>query len=280
MPLKIEELERKAKFNPIPQNFFYLAEAYKDELNFEKALEACNKGLEKQPDSISGQILLAEILLKIGRLDESITILKNILSRAPETTRAYRILYEACMQKRDFQGAKDALEKLFFFNPFDEEISQKLMEINRIIEKKEVPKPLTLPEEEPLLERGEVETKEEKPVHSLPESPVFEEAEEEFATKRISPEDVATMAREIKEKEEEEEAFVTPTMAEIYLKQGLLDKAIETYYKLYEMKKEEVFLRKAKELEERVSKSSYYSAYASLLEKLLERISQIKQSRS
>ncbi len=280
MPLKIEELERRARFNPIPQNFFYLAEAYKDELNFEKALEACNKGLEKQPDSISGQILLAEILLKIGRLDESITILKNVLSRAPETTRAYRILYEACMQKRDFQGAKDALEKLFFFNPFDEEISQKLMEINRIIEKKEVPKLLTLPEEEPLLERGEVETKEEKLVHSLPESPVFEEAEEEFVTKRISPEDVATMAREIKEKEEEEEAFVTPTMAEIYLKQGLLDKAIETYYKLYEMKKEEVFLRKAKELEEKVSKSSYYSAYASLLEKLLERISQIKQSRS
>jgi len=278
MPLKIEELERKAKFNPTPQNYFILAEAYRDELNFEKALEACNKGLEKQPNSISGQVLLAEILFKIGRFDESLTLLNNILSRAPETTQAYRILYEICMHKKDFQGAKDALEKLFFFNPFDEEISQRLMEIKTIIEKKEVPKPLTLPEEEPSFERGEAEIKEEKLVHSLPEEPVFEEVEEEFATKRISPEDVATMVREIKEKEEEEEAFVTPTMAEIYLKQGLLDKAIETYYKLYETKKDEVFLKKAKELEDRVSKSSYYSAYANLLEKLLERISQIKQA--
>lgn len=271
MSLKIEELERRVKFNPIPQNYFYLAEAYRDELNFEKALEACNKGLEKQPDSVSGQVLLAEILFKIGRLDESITLLKNILRRAPETTRAYRILYEVCRQKRDFQGAKSALEKLFFFNPFDEEISQKLMEINRIIEKKEVPKPLTLPEEEPSLERGEAETKEEKLVHFLLEEP------EEFKTKRISPEDIATIVREIKD---EEEAFVTPTMAEIYLKQGLLDRAIETYYKLYEMKKEEAFLEKAKELEKRASKSSYYSAYANLLEKILEKISQIKQSRS
>lgn len=275
---KIEELERRAKVNPTPQNYFYLAEAYRDELNFENALEACNKGLEKQPDSVSGQVLLAEILFKIGKLDESITILDNILRRAPETTRAYRILYEACVQKRDFQGAKSALEKLFFFNPFDEEISQKLIEINKIIEKKEVPKPLILPEE-PSLERGEAETKEEKLIYSLPEEPVFEGTGEEFTTKRISPEDFATMVREIKDKEEEE-AFVTPTMAEIYLKQGLLDKAIETYYKLYEMKKEEAFLEKAKELEEMVSKSSYYSAYANLLEKLLERISQIKQGKS
>ncbi len=278
MPLKIEELERKAKFNPTPQNYFILAEAYRDELNFEKALEACNKGLEKQPNSISGQVLLAEILFKIGRFDESLTLLNNILSRAPETTQAYRILYEICMHKKDFQCAKDALEKLFFFNPFDEEISRRLMEVKTIIEKKEVQKPLTLPEEEPLFERGEAEIKEEKIVRSLPEEPTFEEVEEEFATKRISPEEVATMVREIKEKEEKEEAFVTPTMAEIYLKQGLLDKAIETYYKLYETKKDEVFLKKAKELEDRVSKSSYYSAYANLLEKLLERISQIKQA--
>ncbi len=279
MSSKIEELERRARFNPDPRNYFYLAEAYRDELNFEKALEACNKGLEKHPDLISGQVLLAEILFKLGRLDESFKLLNDILRRVPDNTPAYRILYNVCMQKRDFQCAKSALEKLFFFNPFDEDLSQKLMEINRIFEKKDLPVPPTLPEER-VLERGEVKVKEEKVVPSLPEEPVKEEVEEEFATKRIEAGDIETMAREIKEKVEEEEAFVTPTMAEIYLKQGLVDKTIETYYKLYEMKREEVFLEKAKDLEERVRKSSYYSAYANLLEKLLEKISQIKQTRS
>lgn len=276
MPPKIEELERRVKFNPDPKNYFILAEAYRDELNFEKALEACKKGLEKQPESIGGQVLLAEILFKIGKLDEAFILLNNLLKRAPDNTRAYNLLYEICIQKKDFQGAKSALEKLFFFNPFDEEISQKLLEINRILEKS-VKHEIPLPEEELTLERGGAELKEERLIPSLPEEKAFEETEEEFATKRIELEDVATMAREIKEKIEEEEAFITPTMAEIYLKQGLVDKAIETYYKLYEMKKEEAFLKRAKELEERLNKSSYYATYANLLEKLLERIAEIKK---
>ncbi len=280
MPSKVEELERRVRLNPDAKNYFYLAEAYKDELNFEKALEACNKGLEKQPGLISGQILLSEILFKIGRIDESLKIIRDVISKSPDAVSAYRILYEISMQKKDFHSAKDALEKLFFFNPFDEEISQKLMEINKILEKGAESKPVLLPEQEPVLERGSAELKEEKFIPPLPEEHIKEEVKEEFATKRISSEDVATMIREIKEKEEEEEAFVTPTMAEIYLKQGLVDKAIETYYKLYEIKKEDVFLNKAKELEDRVRKSSYYSAYASLLEKFLERISRMKQGTS
>lgn len=279
MPSKIEELERRVRFNPDPKNYFYLAEAYRDELNFEKALDACNKGLEKQPNLISGQVLLAEILFKLSRVDESIKLLNDILKRAPENTLAYRILYEACMQKKDFQCAKSALEKLFFFNPFNDEISLKLKEINRIIERKEETIPAKLPEEEFLLERGSAEMKEEKVIPSLPEEPFKEEVEEKFATKRIEAEDLATMAREIKEKVEEE-AFVTPTMAEIYLRQGLIDKAVETYYKLYETKKDEAFLKRARELEERVAKSTYYSTYANLLEKLLEKISQMKQGRN
>lgn len=279
MPPKIEELERRVKFNPDPKNYFILAEAYRDELNFEKALEACKKGLEKQPESIGGQVLLGEILFKLGRFDEALNLVNNILSRAPENTKAYNLLYEICMQKKDFQGAKSALEKLFFFNPFDEEISQKLLEINRILEKS-LKKEIPLPEEELILERGSAELKEERWVPSLPEEKTFEETEEEFATKRIDLEDVATMAKEIKEKVvEEEEAFITPTMAEIYLKQGLVDKAIETYYKLYEMKKEEAFLKRAKELEEKLSKSTYYATYANLLEKLLERIAEIKREK-
>jgi tetratricopeptide (TPR) repeat protein len=276
MPLKIEELERRAKFNPTPQNFFFLAEAYKDEMNFEKAFEACSKGLEKQPDSISGQVLLAEILFKLGRLDESLNLLSNIIRKAPDTARAYRILYEVCIQKKDFYGAKDALEKLFFFNPFDEDISQKLMEISRLIEKREKVE-LPLPEQEPVIERGTLSEVKESPLPPLPEeSPPQEEL---LATRRIEEKDIITMAREVKE-EEGEDAFVTPTMAEIYLKQGLIDKAIETYYKLFELKKDEMFLSKAKELEEKVKKASYYSAYAKLLEKFLERINQLKKERT
>ncbi len=283
MSTKIEELERRAKFNPDPKNFFYLAEAYKEESNFEKALEACLKGLEKQPDLISAQILLSEILLKLGRLDESFSRINEVIKRAPDSSPAYRVLYETCLKKKDFKCAKDALEKLFFFNPFDEEIADQLKEINKIIEKSEKLEPVSLPEEESVIERGSAELKGESMTMIREESAESREVldESEFLTKRIDSEDFAIMMKKKKEeKAEEEPAFITPTMAEIYLKQGLVDRAIETYYKLYEIKNEESFLEKAKALEEKVKKSVYYSNYINLLEKLLEKISLIKQGRS
>jgi len=75
------------------------------------------------PDNISYGLDYSERLIKSDRVEESRSVLRNIISKNPNSKLAYRKLAEACLLVDDLENAAKAYESLFKIDPRDGKIS-------------------------------------------------------------------------------------------------------------------------------------------------------------
>jgi len=83
--LAIKLLKRAFRLNPIPQSGFYviLAEAYRSNGQYEKAIELCEKTLSGNPDNLSAYLVLAASYSSLNRIEDARKAVEEILRIQP-----------------------------------------------------------------------------------------------------------------------------------------------------------------------------------------------------
>lgn len=196
------------------------AEKLEEEGRVEDAISVLKECRDSYPDFLVGRLYLAKLLFKTGTSEDALQEVDYILSRSPNTLGALKLKGEILQSRGRLMEAKEIYLKVNFLDPFDEEVSRRLQEINEELEKavrqetlkEEVPFDLeqtpSFPSEEPFQEEAEIEEgfsipeeeKKEAPVPDLPEA--------------------------------QEEPFETESMALVLLKQGDFGEAERIYSKL------------------------------------------------
>lgn len=114
----MNNLEEIFSQNPQSPVFTILASLYYNKRNYKSAAQVCQIGLQHDPDNISGQYILAKLLLLKNELAISEKILKKILLAEPQHLNALLLLI-AIMEKlnRSFTIISPYIKKAAQFYP-------------------------------------------------------------------------------------------------------------------------------------------------------------------
>jgi len=195
-----EEKTGEIRLPDFESSFFVQeAESMRLQGKYDEAIQACKDGLKKMPDALLGRLLLGKCYLETGRIVQARKELERVAQVVEECLPVYKLLSQVYLEEKDVDKALEVLRKTLYFPPAEEG----------------PPKKVT-PLEMEMLHRGS------RPPFATP--PVFQKPAQPPPT---------PAAAEKKYLEEEEKtakpAIPTDTLAEIYLKQGHLDRALLVY---------------------------------------------------
>lgn len=192
------------------------AERLEEEGKVEDAISVLRECRDSYPDFLVARLYLAKLMFKTGSWEEALEEVNYILSKSPNTLGALKLKGEILYSHGRLMEAKEVYLRVNFLDPFDEEVSRKLQEINDELEK--AVRQETIKEEAPF----EIEESPSPP----PEEPFREEAE---AGPISVPEEEGHGGEPL---EAQEEPFETESMALVLLKQGDIEGAHRIYEKL------------------------------------------------
>jgi tetratricopeptide (TPR) repeat protein len=190
---RITDLRRRLQKEPSVRLLVELAREYHEAGLFEEAARVGARAVREQPSYVSARVQLGRVYFEMGRIEEAREQMEAVLSLAPDNLLARRVVADVCRELGDVQGALDRYRALLAFHPDDAETRRKI----EAIEKDLVAG--VIPSAEPSAPAGE------------PPAPAAVE----------QPADGASLL--------EAGALATPTLAEIYLQQGLPARAAEVY---------------------------------------------------
>ena len=194
-----ELYERILENGPSRGTLLLVLDRLKGEGLYNRAIQECRKALQVFPGDLPIMKLMAEIYLEAGFLSKAESMLASVMEQVDDLISVYRERAVILAKMGRAQEACDCLERFLAFHPED----QNALELMHALKTDEEPAPTPEPMEEP----------------SPPPSP--EPGTEE-------PEEGIPSA------EEDTEEIATPTIAEVYFKQGLIQEAIDTYEKILE----------------------------------------------
>ena len=212
--------------------FVQLAEAYRSQGRYEEAIATCQKGLEKMPDSLRGRLLLGRCYLEKNMISQAKEELEKVAREIEECFSVYKLLSLVYLHEQNPEKALESLKKSLSL-PLPEGRPRK---------------PATPPE------RGLLH-----PEHSS-----------SLATPRF---DVQETPREMERPVEAEKpapaGFRTDTLAEIYVKQGKLDRALSVYQEILVRDPENTAVREKYEgLKQRVARGQKVAFQEKILTRL------------
>ena len=203
----------------------FMAEAKElaDAGQFGKAIEVLQEGLKKFPKMASARVLLGEVYMTSGDVALARLELEQVIQTAPDNFAAYRKLALVYRDLKDTHAAAKACETVLKANPKDREMKDLLEEI---LAEPAGEKPQEGDKAAPTKKaKGkDTQTSAERPdTVRLARSPVEE------------PEPAVPAGEEISSAVEgSDEETDSETLAELYIKQGHLDKGLEIYRRLVE----------------------------------------------
>ncbi|MFH1223487.1 MAG: tetratricopeptide repeat protein [Pseudomonadota bacterium] len=207
--------------NPRSRVFAPLAEAYRKSGLIDEALEICKEGLEHHPTFTSGIVALARCYIDKGRYTAAIKELEKVVSEVPDNYLAQKLLAQCYSLAGDKNNSLKAYKMVLFLNPRDEEVLKIIKDMEGVtdaaeFERKEEdvylpPLPdekIRVPERVELLDEPRFDF-EEKNIRDA-----FNYDENDSPEKILT--DISTM-----------------TMGMLLEEQGVKDKALEIYRKVY-----------------------------------------------
>jgi predicted Zn-dependent protease len=179
--------------------FVQEAESLRLQKKYDEAIRTCREGLKKTPEALSGRLILGRCYLESNRIPEARKELEKVAQIVEECLSVYKVLAQVYLEEKNVDKALEALRKTLLFPGAEEGTTKKVT-----------------PLEMGLLHRGS------HPPFATP--PAFQ----------MEPSKAGTPApAEIKAAPEEDPsakaAIQTDTLAEIYIKQGHLDRALSVY---------------------------------------------------
>jgi len=213
LPPEIERYYEKWRKDPTSKVFAQLADAYRKIGMLDEAIDVCLQGLKVQPSYVSARMVLARAYLEKGLEAEGEHELLEVLKGDPNNILACRMLADLLYRKGRKQEAVGQYQRLLRLTPLDREIKAILEKAESELKVSPGPMPLPTVAEEG---KGRKEIPSEAPVL------IAGEKEEEFSLAAAEP----------PTREREEDAFLTETIANLYLKQGLYDRAVDVFSKM------------------------------------------------
>jgi len=232
---EIERLTEMYQDDPTSRVFAPLADAYRKSKLYDEAIDILKKGLEIHPDYVSAHLVLARCYYDKDMLQLAKNSLEKVLELDQQNIIALRLLGDILYRLGDEKSALARYKQVIEIDPTNLEVQALVEKIipspaeeppSAPIEPQPLPRQQSsehtsisssteTPETGQIIRRGSFVAKE--------EAPVLEE--NGFA----GPEEIEESPRESKEM-----SFATVTLAEIYEKQGFLEKALEVYKQLLE----------------------------------------------
>jgi tetratricopeptide (TPR) repeat protein len=235
---KYEEVLAK---DPGSYSFVSLAEIYRKMGLLDEAIHVAKKGCEVHPDYVGGYMALGRAYFDKGMKEESKAALEKVVSFTHDNFLARRILSHIYMERGETAAAETALRFILSHNPADQE-SQELLESLKV---SPAPELSAQSEATAGTATGEFPVFDGQTFDVLPEAEeIIEDAEllEELTDEETSEEEDFIFTPPVDTlKEPEEDLFVeksdplvTATMAELYVSQGFLKRALTIYRRLLE----------------------------------------------
>lgn len=273
---EIAKLEALHAENPQGRIFTHLAEAYRKDGQLELARDVLVEGIQRHPDYSSAHVVLARVLADIGEEDGAVSEFRRVLELDPHNLVALRRLADMARAAGRDEEALDYYHRLLDVEPSDEDAREIVAAIQRgetapadedvflapgeevsLAQDEEVPLAQVEggwsldtdeggPEAAPFAgDEGELEAAAPEPEESAPwvlgddldaQEPLGEPEweipaqEEEPAPPPVTAEDAET-------------GVMTETIAQVYARQGLYDRAAEVYRQLVRIRPDDEALR-------------------------------------
>ena len=210
--------------DPTGRAFVPLADAHRRLGELDRALGVLQEGLVAHPDSASGHVVVGWLYRDRGEDDSAIRALERVLELDAENRVALRSLAELV---EDASRGLTYIERLVELEPDDPEVLAALESLRaEVAEASTVAGTEAVAPEEPVVEDAPAEAvpvEDAAPLKTAEVSAPDEVALEEPVAEAEPPaEDVV----------EDDGEIYTQTLAELYAKQGAVDKAVEVYRKL------------------------------------------------
>ncbi len=128
---KIQDLVARLNRDPGSKIFLQLAEEYRKAGLLEEALLVCKAGLKKHPGYQSARVALGRIYLSLARLEEARVEFEAVVGASPENLLANRMLGDVLALTGDGEGARRRYRAVVLAGPADNEIRDKLQALER-----------------------------------------------------------------------------------------------------------------------------------------------------
>jgi tetratricopeptide (TPR) repeat protein len=97
--------------------FVQLAEAYRSQGRYEEAIATCQKGLEKMPDSLRGRLLLGKCYLEKTMIPQAKEELEKVAQEMEECFSVYELLSLVYLHEKNPEKALEVLKKSLSLPP-------------------------------------------------------------------------------------------------------------------------------------------------------------------
>jgi hypothetical protein len=208
-----EQGPSKGDSNSGSSMFLPLAESLRLQGQCDKAIETLKGGLRERPDALPARLLLGRCYLEKGWILEAKEELERVAREIEECFSVYRTLSQVYLQEKDVDKALEALRKTLCFQAAEEGVSRKVTPLEMGLLHGSSHPPFAAPSSSPVA----------PPVPSR--EPVSREqaaGEQEGGGKG---------------------GIRTDTLAEIYIQQGHLDRALSVYLEILSREPENAMVR-------------------------------------
>ncbi|MEK6691858.1 MAG: tetratricopeptide repeat protein [Nitrospirota bacterium] len=284
---EIAKLSDKLTKDPSSKLFVPLAEEYRKIGMLDEAIQVLADGLKANPNYMTARVSLGKMLLEKGNISESREEFEQVVQAIPDNLFSHKKLAEIYQSEGNAENLLKEYKIILSLSPKDEEVKNALDELegrsalSSAEPVEEISEPYMpdirsapAPVEESVFISAEEET---APVYTappeeIPEIPAKEEVSEskedlvyELTEELINPEELGVeilpkmtpvdegpRTKEMDNftasvKESPPEELATETMAEIYIKQGLLEKADAVYQQILNSEPKNMIIRQKKD---------------------------------
>jgi pentatricopeptide repeat protein len=125
----IEALKERMARDPLSRAFLQLAEEYRKAGRFEEAVQVCKEGLARHPGYHTARIALGRTYLDAGDLESAHQALTEVLDTMPENHLAAKLLAEVQLRLGNRAGAAETYRAILSHYPGDREVEGLLTEL-------------------------------------------------------------------------------------------------------------------------------------------------------
>jgi len=210
----IKTFEERLADSPDSFCFAKLSEVYLKVGLIEDALHTARQGVAKHPSYLAGQRALAMASHAKGLTEESLAALRIVTGAMPEDLSSQKLLGRLLIAAGDLDAARTAFNTVLEFTPDDVESRLELESLERPVDAGFAPASQEICDDDEIIEDLEI----------LEELELYEEEPDASGSESFEPELEAETPPE-----RHHDPLSTGTLAELYVSQGFIDKALEIY---------------------------------------------------
>jgi Flp pilus assembly protein TadD len=126
-------MDREEIKSLVARNRAHLGDLLKEKGRMGAAVLEYRRALAENQDSVSLMNRLSAVLLGLGRSEEALRLLQRARELSPDHPTTYTHLGQACMQLKDFTGAKEAFLISIQINPFNPGVHRDLATVYEML---------------------------------------------------------------------------------------------------------------------------------------------------